>query len=81
MFRTFNLLGGRPVDLAVLLKPFLLVHMFFIFMPALLVALLKVDRADGKLASILLAETLLKLILTLVAMHVNRQELMVSCLH
>jgi hypothetical protein len=71
---TLDLLGGRPVDLAVLLKALLLVHMFFIFSPALLFALLKVDRADGKLASILLTETLLKLLLVVVARQVDREE-------
>jgi len=72
-----DLLGGRPIDLAVLLKTFLLVHMFFIFSPALLFALLKVDRAGGKLAGIFLAETLLKLLLILVAGQVNLEERMV----
>jgi len=72
-----DLLGGRPIDLAVLLKTFLLVHMFFILMPALFFALLKIDRACGKLACIFLAKTLLKLLLILVARHVNLQEGMV----
>jgi len=52
-------------------------HMFFIFVPALLFALLKVDRASGILAGIFLAEALLKPLLGLVALQVNVEESMI----
>jgi len=73
----FDLLGGRPVDLAILLKALLLVHVFLVLSPALLFALLIVDRAGGKFASIPLAEALLELLLVLVARHVHLEESMI----
>jgi hypothetical protein len=39
----FNLLGGRPIDLTVLLQALLLMHMFSVLVPALLLALLVID--------------------------------------
>jgi hypothetical protein len=76
----FDLLGGRPVNLAVLLQALLLVHVNLILTPALLLALLKVDRAGGELTCILLAEAFLEFLLGPVAIHVNSEEGMVISL-
>jgi hypothetical protein len=76
----FDLFGGRPVDLAVLLQALLLVHVNLILTPALLLALLKVDRAGGELTCILLAEAHLEFLLGPVAIHVNSEEGMVISL-
>jgi len=40
----FDLLGGQPVDLVVFLEALLPIDMFLVLGPALLIALLKVDR-------------------------------------
>jgi len=74
----FDLLGCRPIDLAILLQAFLLEDELLIPGPASGTALLILDIACGLLAAVLLAHALLKALLGCITRHVCCEESMVG---
>jgi len=73
----FNLLGCRPIDLAVLLKALLLLDDLLVSSPAALLALLEFDSAGSFVTTALSAQALLKFLLSCIADHVDSEEMMV----
>jgi len=67
----FNLFGGRPINLAVLLQALLLLHFGFVLKPAVGLALIIVEIASVSIALIALALTLFELLLRCIALHVS----------
>jgi hypothetical protein len=76
----FNLLGGRPINLAIVFSALLLTNNFLVPFPTSLGALCKVDCAGGPLASAVLTQAHLHFFLGCIALHVSREEGMVRCL-
>jgi hypothetical protein len=75
--KAFNLLGCRPINLAVLLKALLLLDDLLVSIPAAFLALLEFDRACSFVTAALSAQALLKFLLSCIAHHVNGEEMMV----
>jgi hypothetical protein len=76
----FNLLGCRPIDLAVLLKALLLLDDLPVSIPAAILALLKFNGACSCVTTALSAQALLKFLLGCITDHVHVEEIMVVCL-
>jgi len=74
----FDLLGCRPINLAILLQALLLKDMPLILGRAVRIAILILDVADCIVASILLAHALLEALLGRIARHVSCEECMVG---
>jgi hypothetical protein len=72
-----NLLGGGPINLAILLQALLLRHQLIIPGPALLSALFEVDCTEYVLTPVLITLALLECFLVCIAMHVSLEEGMV----
>jgi hypothetical protein len=70
----FNLLGGRPIDLAIFLQTLLFLHKILVLHPAVCLTLVVLQIASVRLALIALAQATLKLLLSGVALHVDGQE-------
>jgi len=75
--KAFNLLGCRPIDLAVLLKALLLLDDLLVSIPAAVLALLEFDRACSFVTTALSAQALLKFLLSCITVHVDGEEIMV----
>jgi hypothetical protein len=75
-----DFLGGRPIDLAVLLQALLLEDKLLIPGPAAGTALLVLHSAGCVFASILLAHAQLELLLGRIARHVSLEEIVIGSL-
>jgi hypothetical protein len=71
---TFDLLGGRPIDLAVLLQALLVLHNFLILFPTLSLAAVVVNTASFGFTMIPLTRYLLKVCLNHIALDVSLHE-------
>jgi hypothetical protein len=76
----FNLLGGRPVDLAVLLQTLFFFNELSIGSPTGSLTLIVICVASLRFASVVFTTAFLKLLLLYIALHVHRQEGMVRLL-
>jgi hypothetical protein len=75
-----DFLGGRPIDLAVLLQALLLEDELLVPRPAAGTALLVLHGASCVFAAILLAHAQLELLLGSIARHVNLEEAVIGSL-
>jgi hypothetical protein len=74
----FNLLSGRPVNLAVLLKALLFSHQFLVPFPTLQIALLELCVTAGVLTFVLLAKALLEFLLVGITLHISGEEIVIG---